>query len=51
MQTMFHYSVNEHVSYAQEKEKTSYLLILQCFTSFATYFFVHTTQLITHPMH
>ena len=24
MQTMFHYSIKEHVSYAQEKEKISY---------------------------
>ena len=50
MQTMFHYSIKEHVSYDQEKRYLT-LLILQCFTSLATLFFVYTAQLMTQPMH
>ena len=39
--------------YPIPKKRKRYLtlLILQSFTSLATYFFVHTAQLITHPMH
>ena len=51
MQTMFHYSIKEHVSYPQTRKRYQTLLILQCFTLLATYVFVHTAQLMTHPMH
>ena len=39
--------------YPMPKKRKIYLtlLILRCFTSLTTYFFVHTAQLTTHPMH
>ena len=39
--------------YPMPKKRKRYLtlLILQCFSSFAAYFLVRITQLITHPVH
>ena len=48
---MFHYSIKEPVSYAQEKEWISYSVDFTVFHITGHIFFVHTAQLITHPMH
>ena len=51
MQTMFHYSTKEHVSYAQKKEKISYCVDFTVFHITYYIFLVHTAQLMTHHMH
>ena len=51
MQTMFHFSIKEHVSYAQEKEKISHHVDFTVLHITRNIFFEHTTQLMTHPMH
>ena len=51
MQTMFHYSIKEHVSYAQEKEKISYPVDFGVFYITCHIFFVYIAQLLIHPMH
>ena len=52
MQTMFHYSIKEHVFYAQEKEKISYLVDFGVFyITRHIFFFVYIAQLLFHPMH
>ena len=40
-------------SYSMPKKRKRYLtlLILECFTALATYFFVYIAQLLIHPMH
>ena len=49
MQTMFHYSIKEHVSYAQEK--ISHPVDFTLFHITRHIFFVHTAQLMTCPRH
>ena len=51
MQTKFHYSIKEHVFYAQEKEKILYPVDFTVFHITRRIFFVHTAQLMTHHMH
>ena len=51
MQTMFHCSVKEHVSYAQEKEKITYPVDFTVFYITRDIFFGAHAQLMTHPMH
>ena len=48
---MFHYSIKEHVSYAQEKKKISYSVDFTVFRITRPIFFEPTEQLMTHPMH
>ena len=50
MQTMFHYSIKVHVSYAQEKEKISHPVDFTVFHITRHIFFVHTAQLTTRPI-
>ena len=50
MQTMFHYPIKEHAFYCQEKEKISYPIDFTVFLINRHIFFVHTAQLMTHPM-
>ena len=51
MLTMVHYSIKEHASYTQEKEKISYPVDFTAFHITGHIFFEHTTQLVTHSMH
>ena len=53
MQTMFHYSIKEHVLvfYAQEKKKISYPVDFGMFYITRHIFFVYIAQLLIHPMH
>ena len=48
---MFHYSIKEHVSYAQEKEKIFHYVDFTVLHITRQVFFVHTAQLLTHLMH
>ena len=47
MQTMFHYSLKEHVPYGQEKKMISHPVNFAVFHITRYIFFVHTAKLIT----
>ena len=54
MQTMFHYSIKEHVLkfYGQEKKKVSYPVDFGVFyITRHIFFFVYIAKLLIHPMH
>ena len=47
---MFHYSIKEHVFYAQEREKISYPVDFGVFNITHHIFFVYIAQFLIHPM-